>query len=245
MRGNYLAPLASPATILDVGCGTGRWAMEMAQQFPQARVIAGDIAPPTPGESLGHGVAVIPPNVEFHVFDATHPLPFADGSFDFIYIRLLYSVLPAPAWEPLIRELARICRPGGWIESLEALPFPSSHRAGMATIIDWFSAVLRHRGADPLVALKIPGFFHAIGLQHVTKRKINQAQTLPEQTEQRRTSSHYLIDNLRAPALQYHITTEEEYDRVAQQARQELDTGVQLSGFNTYVTYGQRPMARR
>ena len=38
MRGNYLAPIGKPRDILDVGCGTGRWAMELATQFPSANL---------------------------------------------------------------------------------------------------------------------------------------------------------------------------------------------------------------
>jgi len=30
ITGNYLAPFEQPRDILDVGCGTGRWAMELA-----------------------------------------------------------------------------------------------------------------------------------------------------------------------------------------------------------------------
>ncbi len=45
-RGNYLAPIRQPRDILDVGCGTGRWAMELATEFPDANVIGVDIAPP-------------------------------------------------------------------------------------------------------------------------------------------------------------------------------------------------------
>src|SRR5262245_24606841 len=47
-RGNYAAPIVRPRAILDVGTGTGRWAREMALQFPRAHVIGLDItAPPT------------------------------------------------------------------------------------------------------------------------------------------------------------------------------------------------------
>ncbi|RKP05008.1 hypothetical protein THASP1DRAFT_33169, partial [Thamnocephalis sphaerospora] len=37
-RSNYTAPIVQPKRILDVGCGTGRWAKEMARDFPKARV---------------------------------------------------------------------------------------------------------------------------------------------------------------------------------------------------------------
>src|SRR5260221_6078075 len=45
-RGNYAAPIGLPESILDVGTGTGRWAREMAAQFPSANVVGFDIVPP-------------------------------------------------------------------------------------------------------------------------------------------------------------------------------------------------------
>jgi tRNA G46 methylase TrmB len=52
LRGNYLAPLTRPRGILDVGSGTGRWAMEMAAQYPEASVVGVDItSPPAEAQS--------------------------------------------------------------------------------------------------------------------------------------------------------------------------------------------------
>jgi ubiquinone/menaquinone biosynthesis C-methylase UbiE len=242
MQGNYLAPLEHPTAILDVGCGTGRWAMEMATVFPDAQVCGFDIVPPTPEQSLGAGIETIPPNVRFFVADAAQPLQFADASFDFVYMRLLYGVLPAAAWEPLLREAVRVTRPGGWIESLEALPFVSGQSSGMGQIIGWFAELLRQRGVDPMVAAKMPRLMRAAGLQSVTEREINQSQTLPGQREQRQTSGKFLIENTRGPAIELGIVTAAEYDKAAKQAHYELATNPRLAGFNTYVTFGQRPV---
>ena len=47
LHGNYAAPISAPESILDVGCGTGRGAIEMAQLFPAARVVGVDVGPPS------------------------------------------------------------------------------------------------------------------------------------------------------------------------------------------------------
>jgi methylase of polypeptide subunit release factors len=39
----YLAPLENPQAILDVGTGTGIWAVEVAEKFPDCEVIGTDI----------------------------------------------------------------------------------------------------------------------------------------------------------------------------------------------------------
>ncbi|CAG8651721.1 2079_t:CDS:10, partial [Acaulospora colombiana] len=49
--------------ILDLGCGTGIWALSMARQFPHARVTGVDMAPtPLPEDQL-------PPNIDFEIDD--------------------------------------------------------------------------------------------------------------------------------------------------------------------------------
>ncbi len=45
----YLAPIGpNPQQILDLGTGTGIWAMDIADQFPSAQVLGIDIAPIQP-----------------------------------------------------------------------------------------------------------------------------------------------------------------------------------------------------
>lgn len=44
----YLAPLMNPTRILDIGTGTGLWAIEMADRFPKAMVIGTDLSPTQP-----------------------------------------------------------------------------------------------------------------------------------------------------------------------------------------------------
>jgi SAM-dependent methyltransferase len=69
----YLAPLSHdnpPRKILDVATGTGRWAIEMADEFPDAKVIGTDLSPIQPTS--------VPPNLEFIIDDgfvSTTPLP--------------------------------------------------------------------------------------------------------------------------------------------------------------------------
>lgn len=44
----HLAPLLSPQRILDLGTGTGIWAINMADQYPSAEVIGTDLSPVQP-----------------------------------------------------------------------------------------------------------------------------------------------------------------------------------------------------
>ncbi|MBE3565290.1 MAG: class I SAM-dependent methyltransferase [Thermogemmatispora sp.] len=112
LHGNYLAPIQQPRRILDVGCGTGQWAFELAQQFPQAEVVGLDL-------ELVKASASPPPNYRFVQGDILHGLPFDNDSFDFVHQRLLFLAIPQAAWPAAVQELARVTAPGGWIELLE------------------------------------------------------------------------------------------------------------------------------
>lgn len=60
--------------------GAGRWAIEVADDFPRTRVIGMDLSPMQPTD--------VPHNCEFVVGDLTETLDdFDDGSFDLIHSR--------------------------------------------------------------------------------------------------------------------------------------------------------------
>ena len=44
----YTAPLNDPKDMLDLGTGTGIWALEMAEEFPKAHITGTDISPIQP-----------------------------------------------------------------------------------------------------------------------------------------------------------------------------------------------------
>jgi len=61
----FLAPISeNPQRVLDVGTGTGIWAIDFADQFPSAQVIGTDLSPIQPSD--------VPPNVYFEVVSNPH-----------------------------------------------------------------------------------------------------------------------------------------------------------------------------
>ncbi|KAK0751952.1 S-adenosyl-L-methionine-dependent methyltransferase [Schizothecium vesticola] len=96
--------------VLDVGTGTGLWAIDFADQYPSAAVIGTDLSPIQPNW--------VPPNVSFQIDDCTRSWTFPENTFDFIHIRWLFGSIVD--WDELFREAYRALKPGGWIESHEA-----------------------------------------------------------------------------------------------------------------------------
>ncbi|KAK5654068.1 hypothetical protein OQA88_7748 [Cercophora sp. LCS_1] len=102
----FRAPVENPQAVLDVGTGTGIWAVEVAEKFPSAEVIGTDLSPIQP--------VWCPPNCRFELDDVTKPWVYQDNSFDFIHIRCMLGSVGD--WTELYREAYRCLKPGGWLE---------------------------------------------------------------------------------------------------------------------------------
>jgi malonyl-CoA O-methyltransferase len=96
-----------PATVLDLGCGTGHGAIALAARWPKARIIAADIAPAMLEEAARHDGAS---RCERLCADALS-VPLPDAGVDLIFSNLL---LPwCEDLDALFAEVARLLRPRG------------------------------------------------------------------------------------------------------------------------------------
>ena len=110
LQRNFVAPIGeTPRDILDVGTGTGRWAREMALQFPHASVVGVDVNPPPIDQAAaaGQGEVMRPPNYAFVPGNILEQLPCPDSSFDFVHMRLLVSAIPHERWRGVVGELVQ------------------------------------------------------------------------------------------------------------------------------------------
>jgi len=243
LGGNHQAPLTQPRAMLDVGCGTGRWAAEMAAEFPGARIIGLDLVLPENVEPMLVPLGSLAANVSFVEADALRGLPFADGAFDYVHLALLYSELPAVHWPALVREMVRVTRPGGWVECVEpgeAIYDPSPAYALSAT---WICALCRQRGLDPDLGPKLRQLLWAAGLEAVTERVVP---AFPDtrQTRERRLWQAQAVGVFEAvfrdPILDAGIATQAEYERAMAAVRAEFEAGQHANSDLIYVAYGQR-----
>ncbi|KAF2186779.1 S-adenosyl-L-methionine-dependent methyltransferase [Zopfia rhizophila CBS 207.26] len=105
----FLAPIQDPQLILDVGTGTGLWAIDMADSFPEAEVIGTDLSPTQAN--------MVPPNVRFEVDDACSEWTYQESSFDFVHVRGLTGCIRD--WPYLYQQCYKRLKPGGYFEHLE------------------------------------------------------------------------------------------------------------------------------
>jgi ubiquinone/menaquinone biosynthesis C-methylase UbiE len=116
---DYSAPIRNARSILDVACGTGRWARDMARRFPRAQVVGFDNNPQQIENAIQQAFTVgdmVPNNCSLLVGDALGRFGFANASFHFVMARANSAYVPIERWPHLLNEMLRVTAPGGWIE---------------------------------------------------------------------------------------------------------------------------------
>ncbi|KAG8926111.1 hypothetical protein FRC03_009672 [Tulasnella sp. 419] len=92
--------------VLDIGTGSGRWALEMAIEFPHADVIGIDLAPPKLADA-----SAVPPNCRFEVRDANLLFDDYKGLFDVVHCRCIE--LGIVNFHGFLFNVAQALKPGG------------------------------------------------------------------------------------------------------------------------------------
>ena len=106
----FLAPVEhlKLARVLDIGTGTGVWALDFADEFPSAEIVGNDLSPIQPDW--------VPPNVQF-IVDNTELDWVEPHRYDFIHSRHLAGSIRN--WPNLMRQIYENLYPGGWVELQE------------------------------------------------------------------------------------------------------------------------------
>ncbi|KAK7422755.1 hypothetical protein QQZ08_009380 [Neonectria magnoliae] len=105
----FLAPI-EPAglNVLDIGTGTGIWAIQFGDEHPLAKIVGNDLSPIQPDW--------VPPNVKFVVddieMDWIEPI-----HYDYIHCR--YMAGSIKDWPRLFKQAYDNLKPGGWVEFQE------------------------------------------------------------------------------------------------------------------------------
>lgn len=243
LEANYLAPLVPEQgnMILDVGCGTGRWIYEMAQQFPRSRLVGIDHV--LPDASLH-----FPPTCMFQQHNVLNGIPFPSHQFDYVHQRLLVLAFPLAKWPFVLQELVRVTRPGGWIELVESdgiFTHVGSPGTANAKLFEWGHNVLKPRGIDPLQVRNIPTMLETTPVENIHTHPVS----IPTGRWAGRigqmclTNTQAALLGMKPLICSANNVTEEEFDRLLAQAFLEFEE--YKSSLQFTVTYAQKRVERR
>ncbi|KIW92501.1 uncharacterized protein Z519_06348 [Cladophialophora bantiana CBS 173.52] len=106
----FFAPIPNPRAILDIGTGTGVWALDAAEVHPDAIVIGTDLSPIQPH--------FVPTNLSFEIADADEEWTFGHR-FDLIHSRIMND-FTLRSWPHYFEQAMQWLTPGGWVECQES-----------------------------------------------------------------------------------------------------------------------------
>ena len=172
---DILAPVSRPRAVLDIACGTGRWARDVARLFPDARVIGFDLD----GRQIDAGIEegawrgddLVPPNCQLGAGNALEPFPYPDDSFDYAHLRLFSPFLQAAQVLPVLAEMRRVTQAGGWLELLDAAEFSCDNPA-VQFLLDCLRQLYQYSGLMLEPGRFLEDYLRQAGLSHVHARSV-------------------------------------------------------------------------
>ncbi|TEA10617.1 Secondary metabolism regulator LAE1 [Colletotrichum sidae] len=157
------APIKGPRKVVDIGTGTGIWAIEMGEKYPEAEIDGLDLSPIQP--------PFVPPNVSFLVDDVEAEWLYPENSIDYVHLRHMAPSIKD--WPKLLCQAYKALKPGGWLELQDIVPeykcddatMPPSEQYTPAKTLDLITEGLAHLGVDLRAGNSHAGRIEAAGFR--------------------------------------------------------------------------------
>jgi ubiquinone/menaquinone biosynthesis C-methylase UbiE len=250
--GGVLPEVADPVLlrrVLDVGCGTGGWLMEMARTYPTIeRLVGVDIS----GKTLTYAraqadVQQLAGRVEFRTMDALRVLVFPTSSFDLVNQRLGASWLRLWDWTKLLVEYQRVTRPGGVMRITEGNVIIESNSPALTKLNSIALEAVYHSGR--LFAPRGDGLTSELA-RLMTRHAIEDVQTCLHTLVYRAGTAEgqcFYEDMVRfyhvaLPFLQKWTNVPSDYQTIYQQALKEMQQPDFVATWTWLVAWGTKPI---
>ncbi|KAL2137362.1 hypothetical protein VTI74DRAFT_3302 [Chaetomium olivicolor] len=230
--------------VLDIGTGTGIWAMAMGDEYPNAEILGNDLSPIQP--------QWVPPNVKFEVDDVESPWVQQAG-YDFIFCR--YMCASIKDWPKLVGNIYRNVNPGGWVEfqdyDLQCYSEDGSLKpeSNMMAWTNLFLEAARKTGREPSPGPRLERWVRDAGFINV-KHEVFRFPVGPWPKDPRlkmvgKFNVLQILEGLEAFSLRLFTSVlgwkQEEVMVLNAGVRDELKSGAFHAHYNFHVVYGQKP----
>lgn len=146
----YLLPVLRPGmNVLDVGCGPGTITLDLAESVAPGLVVGIENVEEPVRAARAEAIRRGDTRTRFEQGDAL-ALPFEADTFDVVHAHQVLQHLGDPVGA--LREMARVCKPGGWIAARDADYAAMAWYPGLPELEEWrgiYRAAARANGAEP------------------------------------------------------------------------------------------------
>jgi len=237
--------------ILDVGCATGSWLLEMAHTYPGiTRLVGVDISQRMIDYAQAQAkVQNVSDRVEFRVMDALRMLDFPTGTFDLVNHRAALSWLRTWDWPNLLQAYRRVIRQGGVIRCTEGelVPQNTSSPALMRLCTLMQNAFYQsgHLFSSQSFGLTydLPRLLHSQGLQQVQTQLFTQEYHAGTVEGERFCEDAKLTFRTVLPFLHKWIRVPDDYEALYEQMLHELQQPDFLATVDLLAAWGVNPSA--
>jgi ubiquinone/menaquinone biosynthesis C-methylase UbiE len=241
------------ANVLDVACGTGGWLLEAAQTYPgMNRLVGVDL-----GKNMiefARAQLRLPEMdrwnafVSYYVMDVLKGLDFPDNSFDLVNARLVTSFLRTSDWEPFLKELLRVTRPGGTIRITEPDVFipsisPAISKFNNISIAALYKAGHLFTNEGPGLIKYLPRLLTQAGCKDVQTHHYALDYAAGSPHIQAFAADAAALFQLLRPFFEKLGLIDESYDALRQQALEEMRQPDFHATWNLLTAWGTKPRA--
>jgi ubiquinone/menaquinone biosynthesis C-methylase UbiE len=234
--------------VLDVGCGTGGWLLEVAKMYPSIpKLIGVDISHMmvmyASAQAIVYGMQ---DRVTFQSMDALRMLEFPAGFFDLINQRLGMSYLRVWDWQKLLQEYRRVTRSGGIIRITEACTIVESNSPALTCIGKIVHEAISHAGhlftphPDGVIT-KLAGLMERHGIADVQTRVYPLVYRAGTPEGQHFADDMAMLFRVGLPFLQKWTRVPEEYHALCQQALIEMQQPDFVATWTYFTAWGHNP----
>lgn len=218
----------SGSRVLECGCGVGAQTVLLAAASPEAEIVSVDISPASLEQAKARVEAADYENVDFLAADV-YDLPFAEASFDHIFICFVLEHLPRPA--EALRCLRRVLRPGGSITVIEGdngswFCYPET--AAARRTVECQNEIAARLGGDCLIGRRVYPLLVEAGFRdvHVSPRMVYVDDSRPELIEGFSKSTFIaMVEGVREQALELGLIDKESWDQGIADMRRATEPG--------------------